>query len=379
MGGGLRGLVERIREVVGPAEAAASDTELLRRWATSADHTAFEVLVWRHARLVLGVCRRLLRAEQDVEDAFQATFLALARQALSVSGRAAGPWLYTVARRTALQLRGSVREATRDLRSLEIAEARSPDSDAAELRAVLDEEVSRLPVRYREPFVLCHLEGRSNEEAARELGRPVGTVHSRLARARALLRARLARRGLAPDAELPAADGAEPPGRIVSGAVSAATSGATAAVEALTKGVLKVMFLTKLKGMVAVLAVAVCAAGAGLVGYEAVASAPRGAEAAAVRADHDPAPPPARQPDRESAAPPSRQADVKGTTRGEEESNPDPEPKRRQRTKPTSGTGMRGVPALPVGGGGGRMGGGGGAPVPAPPPLPPRAVPPKKP
>src|SRR5262249_25564578 len=101
---GLRGLVERLREVGGPGESGAADADLLRRWATGRDEAAFEVLVWRHGRLVLGVCGRLLRAEQDVEDAFQATFLVLARKASSVAGQALGPWLHTVARRASFEV-----------------------------------------------------------------------------------------------------------------------------------------------------------------------------------------------------------------------------------------------------------------------------------
>src|SRR5262249_53718972 len=143
----------------------------------------------------------------------------------------------------------------------------------------------------------------TTEEAARELNRPVGTIHSRLARARALLRTRLARRGFAAAAELPMpAEEAVPPGRLVSGAVGAAVNGGTAMVETLTKEVLQAMFLSGLSGMAVPLVVAVFGAGAGLLGYETVSArtAQSGAE------------PPAKRAARESAAPPSRQPDVKG-------------------------------------------------------------------
>jgi RNA polymerase sigma factor (sigma-70 family) len=179
---------------------ALTDTELLRRYLTRRDEAAFESLVWRHGAMVLGVCRRVTRHEQDAEDAFQAVFLTFARAAGAITrGDSVGGWLYRVAGRVARKARArSARLAT-----LPLDEVVQPGMDPAdeatrhELRPVLDEEVGRLPGKYREPFVLCYLQGRTNVQAAQELGWPKGTVATRLARARRLLRARLGRRGLA--------------------------------------------------------------------------------------------------------------------------------------------------------------------------------------
>ena len=187
--------------------------------ATLAAEAAFEALVARHGPMVLGVCRRALADPDDVEDAFQATFLVLVRRARSVRvGDSLGRWLYGVARRVAAKARArseraraAVRTARRSSRS-----PRSRPADRVELLAALDEEVSRLPEKYRAPVVLCHLEGLSHAEAAARLRWPVGTVSGRLSRARDLLRDRLVRRGLAPTAgsmvALLAADGS-PGGR----------------------------------------------------------------------------------------------------------------------------------------------------------------------
>src|SRR5262249_12575449 len=147
----------------------------------------------------LGVCRRLLGHAQDAEDAFQATFLALVRKASSIHKQAAvGSWLYKVAYRVALRarLRSARRPAGRsEFHGLTGPPAREPCWD--DLWPVLDEEVGRLPRCYRDTFILCYLQGKTNEEAARELGCPLGTVVSRLARARQRLRVSLTRRGLA--------------------------------------------------------------------------------------------------------------------------------------------------------------------------------------
>lgn len=180
--------------------AGPADRELLRRYVAG-DEPAFAALVGRHGPMVLRVCRRLLRHEQDAEDAFQATFLVLARRAGAVRrGEAVASWLHGVAHRVALRAR---RDAIRR-RAHELATPPAPPTasraDWAEVQAALDDAVGRLPERYRAPFVLCHLEGRSRAEAAAELGVAEGTVWSRLSEARRRLRDRLARRGI----ELPA-------------------------------------------------------------------------------------------------------------------------------------------------------------------------------
>jgi RNA polymerase sigma factor (sigma-70 family) len=179
------------------------DRDLFERWLTKRDPAAFETLVWRHGTMVLNTCRRLLRDEQDVEDAFQATYLLFLRKAgtIRTGDRVAG-WLHRVAWRVALRARSTPRSCPQIELPAEIDRSASPEDHLLwnELRQVIDEEVNRLAERERLPFVLCYLEGRTNEEAAREMSCPVGTVESRLARARRQLRTRLSRRGLAPTA-----------------------------------------------------------------------------------------------------------------------------------------------------------------------------------
>ncbi len=177
-----------------------TDERLLRDYVAGRDDGAFAAIVRRHGGLVAGVCRRLLGREQDVEDAFQATFLVLVRKAPSL-GRPdlLGNWLYGVAYRVASKIRtANVRQRTREAPVVDLP-APLADDDAGwrELRPILDDELRRLPERYRRPVVLFYLEGKSAEEVAAALGRPRGTVLSQLARARERLRVRLSRRNLA--------------------------------------------------------------------------------------------------------------------------------------------------------------------------------------
>jgi RNA polymerase sigma factor (sigma-70 family) len=162
---------------------------------------AFQALVRRHGPMVLGVCRHILDQVADAEDAFQATFLVLARKAGSIRDRRVlGRWLYEVAYRIAVRAKtNTVRRRIHERQGAEMsAVAPGPRADHAwcELRPVLHEEVNRLPEKYRTAVVLCYLEGRTNEEAAEMLRWPVGTVKGRLSRAREILRRRLTRRGL---------------------------------------------------------------------------------------------------------------------------------------------------------------------------------------
>jgi len=181
-----------------------TDGRLLERFLDDRDQAAFELLVWRHGPMVLRVCRRIIRDLHGAEDAFQATFLTLAYKAGSIGKReSVGSWLYKVAYRIALRARdGLSKRVTRErplADSLVAEDVRDPADAAAwrELGPLLDAEVQRLPEKYRAAFILCCLDGKTNEEAAEELGCPKGTLLSRLARAREQLRKRLERRGLA--------------------------------------------------------------------------------------------------------------------------------------------------------------------------------------
>jgi RNA polymerase sigma factor (sigma-70 family) len=193
--------VLRLIRKLGASSDLAHDNDglLLERFARMHDGLAFAALVRRHAPLVLSVCRRILQHEQDAEDAFQGTFLVLARRAGSIrKPESLGSWLYGVALRVATRAkreRAGLPATGVDCSTFAAPETMSP-IHWREYRAALEEEIGRLPERYRLPFVLCYLEGRTNEQAARQLGCPPGTVFSRLARARRLLGRRLGRRGV---------------------------------------------------------------------------------------------------------------------------------------------------------------------------------------
>jgi RNA polymerase sigma factor (sigma-70 family) len=178
-----------------------SDEELLARFLDRMDGSAFEAIVSLHGPMVLGICRRMLRDYRDVEDAFQATFLVLVKKAPAIRDRALlSNWLYGVAYRVANRAR--VQAIQRRAREFGVdqldANADGIGSDSAEIGPVLDQELNRLPAKYREPLVLCYLEGRTHDQAAEQLRCPVGTVRSRMARGRDLLKRRLTRRGCSP-------------------------------------------------------------------------------------------------------------------------------------------------------------------------------------
>jgi RND family efflux transporter MFP subunit len=259
------------------AGEGVSDSDLLERFVSGGDQAAFELLVWRHQRMVHGVCCRVVGDEHDAEDAFQAAFLVLARKGHSVGrGDSLPAWLYKVAYRCALTVRATHARRTRQEQPLALAEepmtaaASLEAAEQRELRAVLDEELSQLPEAFRAPTVLCYLAGKSVDEAAAQLGCPRGTVASRLARARERLRTRLARRGFGLPAGLAAlamgqhAEAAAVPEELVRATVSlvklsaterAAALGAAATVAA---HVVRAMFLRKL--MMSTVAVALAAA-----------------------------------------------------------------------------------------------------------------------
>ncbi|HVL16071.1 MAG TPA: sigma-70 family RNA polymerase sigma factor, partial [Gemmata sp.] len=191
------------------ARADRTDGQLVDLFARGCDPEAFAALVRRHGPMVLGVCRRVLRNAADADDAFQAAFLVLARKAAAIGRRELlANWLHGVAYNAARKLRHSI--ARRALREQPLDGLPEPagavDPDAGhDLAALLDEELARLPDHYRTAIVVCDLEGATRREAARRLGWPEGTVARRLARARAMLAAHLAARGVAVPAGLLAA------------------------------------------------------------------------------------------------------------------------------------------------------------------------------
>jgi RNA polymerase sigma factor (sigma-70 family) len=190
-----------MQDVAGPcSQGEPTDERLLRDYLASRDARAFAAIMRRHGGMVSGVCRRILGREQDVEDAFQATFLVLLRKAPSLSRpNLLGNWLYGVAYRIARKIRSAnIRQSAREAPMVDLP-GPDPNDDASwrDLRPVFDDELRRLPQRYRRPIVLFYLEGKSAEEVATALGLPRGTVLSQLARAREQLRNRLSRRNLA--------------------------------------------------------------------------------------------------------------------------------------------------------------------------------------
>jgi RNA polymerase sigma factor (sigma-70 family) len=254
-----------------------SDAELLRRYSAEADELAFAGLMQRHGPMVWQVCRNVLRHDQDAEDAFQATFLVLARKAGAIPKRAAvAGWLHGVAYRVALRAnRNAALRRTREREGAKAASAEGRgDLDMRELLAVVDEEVWKLPDRYRAAFVLCCLQSRSVPEAARLLDRRPGTVAVHLSRARTQLRERLAKRGVTIGAALSVMAltrsyaTASPPAPLQLSVQAAAARGAAAAASPATvitanHGMVKAMFALVLKAKL-VLLFALCAVGAGV-------------------------------------------------------------------------------------------------------------------
>jgi RNA polymerase sigma factor (sigma-70 family) len=288
--GPLTDLLWHVRRFVGARGAGdLTDRQLLERFASHQDESAFEALVQRHAPLVYGVCLRVLNEAESAADAFQATFLVLARKAASIrKHEALGSWLHGVAARIALKARSqAARRRARERLALPMPVV-SPETEAAwrELRLVLDEEVQRLPDKYRVPIVLCYLEGKTYEETARQLGWTKGTVSGRLARARDLLEGRLLRRGvslaaagLAAVAERSLATTVPSPlvGITVQAAMlfaahKAAAGPLSAPVAELAEGALHTMFVAKMRiAAIVLLAVALLVSGAGVLGHRALA------------------------------------------------------------------------------------------------------------
>ena len=258
-----------------------SDGQLLDRFVSRREEAVFAAIVHRHGPMVWGVCRRILWDHHDAEDAFQVTFLLLARKAASIVPREkVGNWLHGVAYQTARKARAT--RAKRRLREGQVLSMPErvmvPDDLRDALAESLDRELSRLPKKYRIPIVLCELEGKTHREAADQLGWPIGTLSGRLSKAMAMLAKRLSRPGLVLSsgslAVLLTQDAASAivPTKLVGSTAKAAslfaargavTAGVVSAeVANLTRGMSKTMLLSKLKITTAVL-LTLALAGAG--------------------------------------------------------------------------------------------------------------------
>ncbi|HTU16807.1 MAG TPA: sigma-70 family RNA polymerase sigma factor [Gemmataceae bacterium] len=257
------------------------DTELLRRWVERRDEDAFTALVSRHGRMVHGVCRRVLGNSHDAEDAFQAVFLTLARKAAGLRHpEALAGWLHSVAVRLACKARATALRRRREKAETPAAEPTDPHPDpleslsARELLELIDREIACLPEKYRLPLVLCDLEQRTQEEAARLLGWTLGSFRGRLLRGRERLRARLVQRGMAPAVLAAAftpstADAAALTASVSRLAVRFAACPASVevspSVTALVQGEIRALILRKMKfASVALLVASTLVAGAGL-------------------------------------------------------------------------------------------------------------------
>jgi RNA polymerase sigma factor (sigma-70 family) len=268
----LTALLHHIHRLASPA-GPRTDRELLEDFAARGDEAAFTALVGRHGPMVLRVCRRVLGNHHDAEDAFQATFLVLARHGGSIRQREAlAGWLHGVAYRTAMQAKRSAARRRRHEGRVRPPASRAAGPSWGEVQAALDDELQRLPEPFRAAFVLCALEGKSVPEAAADLGCKVGTASSRLTRARQLLRRRLVRRGIELSALLAAlavADGAGSAAVPVALAEAAVRCGLLVAVggsvpahlAGLAAGATRAVFLTKVRMATAVLLAVVLAGG----------------------------------------------------------------------------------------------------------------------
>jgi len=271
-------LVRYLRNLVAIEDACKlADQALLRRFVDRRDEAAFAALVDRYAPLVHAACRRLLASEQDAEDVLQATFLVLVRKAGSIrKHESVGSWLYGTAYRIARKVRAA--ETRRKERERVVAEAQPisvPPRTWDDLGHVLDEELQALPDKYRAPLLLCCLQGKTRDEAARELGWALGAVKIRLERGRKLLHARLARRGIALSVVflVTSLATAAVPVRTVAGVVEQSMRfaagqpvNAPAALEQATGLLRELALLTKVR-FVAAIAAGVLAVGLGIGGF----------------------------------------------------------------------------------------------------------------
>jgi len=288
----LGAVLRHIRRLAN-AQAAQSlpDRELLHSFIGQRDDRAFSELVNRHGKLVFYVCRQVLRHEQDAEDAFQATFMVLAKKAESIRKRdSLSSWLYGVAYRTAMKAKANAAKQNPPMNQGNPMVPCEPPMEVAlrELQVLLHEEVNRLPEKLRVPFVLCCLEGKSQTEAASQLGWKCGTLSGRLAQARERLRHRLISRGVtlstllgafalsssAASAGVPAALAATTIRTALAFISGEAVGTISAQALSLAESVMKAMALTKCKGgVILALAAAGLVTGVGLA-YQAFSTKP---------------------------------------------------------------------------------------------------------
>jgi RNA polymerase sigma factor (sigma-70 family) len=278
----LHATLNWIQRISDPAGGGVTDSALLKRFVSARDESAFSALVARHGGMVQGVCRRLLGHEQDAEDAFQATFLILARKAGAVScGETLSGWLYRVAYHAALAAKTRMKTRTVHERPLVEIGASCAIPRCNPVLDELDDAVASLPEKYRTAVVFCYLEGRTYEEAARFLGCPAGTVAVRISRAKKLLRRRLGHRGILSSSgicgsafaalkESSPTVSAHCAERITRTVLAASLAGSTRTdASALAEGLLRSMFMARLRWIgTTVLAVTLAVGGTGALAYQ---------------------------------------------------------------------------------------------------------------
>jgi RNA polymerase sigma factor (sigma-70 family) len=295
------------RSILAVEKSDLTDGQLLEEYLCRHDAAAVAALLQRHGPMVWGVCRRALANHHDAEDAFQATFLVLIRKAASIVPREmVGSWLHGVAHQTALKaraLRAKRQARERQVKAMPEPQAVPEPDRWQDVQPLLDQELRRLPQKYRVAIILCDLEGKTRKEAARQLEVPEGTLSTRLRTARMMLAKRLARFGLALSGGALATMGVRQaasacvPRCVVSSTIKAVTlfaagqaaSMAAISVQAATlaEGVLKSMYLTKLKALaLGLLLVAALGSGAGLI-YQTPAAEPQQAPATSNSADRE--------------------------------------------------------------------------------------------
>lgn len=293
-----------LQTLFGPGTTVGlTDGQLLERFSTQpgdSAESAFAALVERHGPMVLRACRAVLRDEHDALDAFQATFLILARKGPRLWLRdSLAPWLYRVARRAAIRLASqSGRRRDAERRAAIASDASSHDDRNRDTERILHEEVDRLPERFRRAIILCDLDGRTHDEAARSLDCPIGTIKSRLVRGRDRLRDQLTRRGLSPAVGLPGWIKLPTPlvGSTARFVVESTSGGPTAAVggaAALAGATMGGMFMDQIKvAATFVLGLGLATAGYGLLAHAAADPPPARDPAGIAPASPPPAPAP---------------------------------------------------------------------------------------